>query len=233
MARPTDSSAKREKTRTTVPVASRVADDRAARGRRGRGGRADAARKAPDRLDIAGYGVLAVVAIFFLLTVSVPLNNYYSGRAEIARLQASIEAKKAEKERLLAEIDKYKSESYIEQQARRRLGVVEPGETAYRILDKQMSASDAVTTNKQEQEDSREWYSVLWDSVANDPAQEGVSVVSPGPSAAPSAAPSESAADAAGEGAAPAEGTTDGEGATGGEGVSDAEPAADDAPGAN
>ncbi|APT92864.1 hypothetical protein CPHO_08170 [Corynebacterium phocae] len=165
MLQPRENSAK---TRTTVPVASRTKDQaldrRAPRG--GVRGKAVGVKPKRDKLDVAGWGVLAVVTIFFLLAVSVPLGNFYEGRAEIARLNDSIDVKLAEKERLLEDIEKFRSDSYIEQQARRRLGLVAQGETAYRILDPKMHHDPAVTTDKQAQEDSREWYNVLWDSVA-------------------------------------------------------------------
>ena len=130
-----------------------------------------------DKLDIAGYAVLSLVSIVVMLAVSVPLNNYYAGRAEITRLNESIAAKQAEKERLLTDIEKYRSESYIQQEARRRLGVVAPGETAYRILDPQMNPDSSATTDHQEQLKSQPWYDILWDSVAEPtdiaPAPEG------------------------------------------------------------
>lgn len=167
----------KKKSRTTVPVASRDADRRAA----ARAAVKDRA-EARTRLDILGWGILVFALIIVLVAVAMPLNNYYQGRAEIARLNEAIAAKSAEKERLLTEIDKYRSESYIEQEARRRLGVVKPGETAYRILDPKMTHDSAVTTDKTQVEDSRDWYTVLWDSFAEPPVDNGA--VSDSPNAA-------------------------------------------------
>ncbi|QPK79867.1 septum formation initiator family protein [Corynebacterium lizhenjunii] len=145
--------------RNTVPVASRAADRVV-----------EPARPAQrSRLDMAGVAVIVASIVMVMVTIAVPLNNFYSGNAELARLEESISAKAAEKERLLEEIDKYESSSYIEQEARRRLGVVKPGETAYRILDPQMTQGDTLTTEKREEQDTRVWYEVLWDSVATAP----------------------------------------------------------------
>ena len=95
-----------------------------------------------------------------------PLRNYYNGQSEIARLESSIAAKQERKDKLLAEIDKYRSDEYIKQEARRRFGVMDEGETAFRIMDPRMDSGDTVTSEHREDIDEREWYTVLWDSVA-------------------------------------------------------------------
>ena len=64
---------------------------------------------------------------------------------------------------------------YIKQEARRRFGVVDEGETAYRIIDPQIKPEDQLTTDGQKEEDSRDWYEVLWDSVAEPPKEEAPS----------------------------------------------------------
>lgn len=125
-------------------------------------------------MDIVGIGVLIFVVLIILMAISVPLRNYYTGRTEIARLNESIDAKQAEKERLLGDIDKYKSDDYAEQEARRRLGVIAQGETAYRILDPGMTPENSLTTDKKTETDDREWYQVLWDSVAEDTTSDNV-----------------------------------------------------------
>ena len=43
---------------------------------------------------------------------------------------------------------------------------------AYRILDPNIQPDNQVTTNSKEQEDSRPWFEVLWDSVAQPPEEE-------------------------------------------------------------
>lgn len=189
----------RVQTRTKVPVVSRTIGQKAPR----------APRQPANRIDVAGYVILIVASILALLLTSVPLNNYYAGRAEIARLNESIVAKQAEKDRLLSDIEKYKSDSYIEQEARRRLGVVAPGETAFRILDPRMKHADSVTTDKEAEANSRLWYEVLWDSVSVPPT-ESATAPAAGASSAPAPAGEQAgAADGAqppaGEPAPPAE----------------------------
>mgnify|MGYP007121280853 FL=1 len=43
---------------------------------------------------------------------------------------------------------------------------MEEGETAFRIMDPRMDSGDTVTSEHREVTDDREWYAVLWDSVA-------------------------------------------------------------------
>ena len=152
----------------TVPVASR------AHTQAGKRAPVKTAKAKPPRqrgrVDLLGYAIILFVLLAILWAVATPLRNYYSGRAEIARLEESITANQAEKDRLLEEIDKYKSDAYVEQEARRRLGLVAEGETAYRIMDPHMNSDDSVTTDRRAEEDKRPWYEVLWDSIADDPA---------------------------------------------------------------
>lgn len=152
----------RNRSRHTVPVVSR---DSAHRPRR-------RPRLPKVRLNTAEIAVLVVVTILILITIAVPLRNYYQGRSEIARLNESIAAKQREKEELLAEIDKYQDEAYIKEQARTRLGLIEPGETAFRIIDPRMDQEHTVTTSHEELEEERTWYVTLWDSVATPPAED-------------------------------------------------------------
>ena len=144
--------------RNTVPVHTRARDAHKTPKR----------PKKPKGLDILGVGVIIAVVLIVLLTIAVPLRNYYNGQSEIARLESSIAAKQERKDELLAEIEKYRSDEYIKQEARRRFGVMDEGETAFRIMDPRMDSGDTVTSEHREDIDEREWYTVLWDSVAEE-----------------------------------------------------------------
>lgn len=145
--------------RTTVPVASR---DRAERRPK---------RRLPKvrNISLGGVAIIVGAVLLVLVAIAVPLRNYYEGRTEIARLTESIAAKEAEKERLLDDIARYQDEDFIRQEARRRLGVVDEGEIAWRILDPRMSANSAVTTPHDASGAHVAWYEVLWDAVAEPP----------------------------------------------------------------
>ncbi|OFP31916.1 MULTISPECIES: septum formation initiator family protein [unclassified Corynebacterium] len=157
MARTTSSRTKR---RNTVPVHTRARDAQRTKPKK--------SPAQPKGLDILGVGVIIAVVLIVLLSIAVPLRNYYHGQSEIARLESSIAAKQEQKENLLTEIDKYRSEEYVKQEARRRFGVMDEGETAFRIMDPRMDSGDTVTSERREDVDERAWYTVLWDSVSQD-----------------------------------------------------------------
>lgn len=154
---------KRENARTRVPVSNRSAEPKRRLPKPSLGG---------GRLDIPSLAVIGVVVLLILATVYVPLKNYFDGRTEIARLEESIAAKQVEREGLVAEIERYEDEAFIEQEARRRLGVIEPGETAWRIVDGRMVPEGQMTTSSDDEEVQPEWYEVLWDSIAEEPPEE-------------------------------------------------------------
>lgn len=110
-------------------------------------------------------GLLAVVAIILLVTVSFPLRNHYQFLSdekavaqERAALERTIDELEAE-EKLLAD------PAYIEQQARIRFGAVKPGETPYRV-----STVDPVERAVAEQRAAElaalPWQTRLWDSIS-------------------------------------------------------------------
>ena len=86
----------RNRSRTRVPVASRAADVRKAQHAQLK------QKQKPDRMSIAGVGVIMAIVLVVLLVIAVPLRNYYHGRSEIARLNESIAAKQDEKAALLS-----------------------------------------------------------------------------------------------------------------------------------
>lgn len=161
----------------TVPVASRDRAQREqaeARKKRGR------AKPLVLQQDLASTGILIVVILTVLIAIAVPLRNYYEGRSEIARAQASIEALQQRKDELEAGIARYEDPVYVEQEARRRLGVLAEGETAWRIIDPRMTQNPAITS--EEAPDDREWHQFLWDSLREIPEAEA-------PEEAPAEAP--------------------------------------------
>ncbi|MGV0394271.1 septum formation initiator family protein [Corynebacterium riegelii] len=151
----------------TVPVASRDRAQREqaeARKKRGR------AKPLILQQDLASTGILIAVILTVLIAIAVPLRNYYEGRSEIARAQASIEALQQRKDELEADIARHEDPVYVEQEARRRLGVLAEGESAWRIIDPRMSQNPAITS--EETPDGREWHQFLWDSLRENPEVE-------------------------------------------------------------
>lgn len=124
--------------------------------------------------DIASLAILIAVLLLILMAIAVPLRNYYEGRGEIARAQASIDALEKEKSRLETDIARYQDKDFVDQEARRRLGVLAEGETEWRIIDPRMSQGQAITSEETPVVDDRSWNQVLWDSLreADAPADE-------------------------------------------------------------
>ena len=162
----------------TVPVTSR---DRARREEReAREARARAKVRVPLlQRDLTSTAVLITVVLVVLIAVAVPLRNYYEGRSEIARAQSSIEALEQQKGELEADIKRYQDPGYVEQEARRRLGALEEGEQAWRIIDPRMTPSNPLTADGAS--DDRSWTEVLWDSLRTAPAAEPETAPEPEP----------------------------------------------------
>ncbi|WP_288872483.1 septum formation initiator family protein [uncultured Corynebacterium sp.] len=156
---------------SSVPVASRDAERAQRAAERAQRSRTRRARVFPKQ-DMASVVILISVVLLVLLAIAAPLRNYYEGRAEIARAQESIERLEARKQALESDIAMYEDDAFMRQEARRRLGVVEEGETVWRILDPRMSAPDNITTAADEIPDDREWSAVLWDSLRDIPEVE-------------------------------------------------------------
>lgn len=173
----------------SVPVASRDQERRETKAAKA------SARVKPGffQRDIASLAILITVLLLVLLAIAVPLRNYYEGRGEIARAQASIEALEAEKARLETDIARYQDKDFADQEARRRLSVLQEGETQWRIIDPRMSAQNpAITTEDAEVVDDRMWAEVLWDSLREVPAAdapEEAPAAEEAPFPAPPAAP--------------------------------------------
>lgn len=118
------------------------------------------------RLGYKPLVLVIVVVIIVLVMITVPLRNYMEQRAVIAGLETSIGSLHNQKEVLESEIEKYNSEEYVKEQARIRLGVIEPGEVAYRVIDPSLENQRKTGDSLGVQDDSLgSWYEILWDSV--------------------------------------------------------------------
>lgn len=147
--------AKQKKThKGLVPVSSRE-----------RASESVSATRAPFRLGAVGIGAIALVVLLILFVIAIPVRNYFQLRSDIAQTEASIEAKEQQIKQLESELNRYQSEAYIREQARLRLGVIEPGETAFRIVDPALDTDTSVTSDGNEEEPLGAWYENLWDSV--------------------------------------------------------------------
>lgn len=143
--------------KSRVPVKNRRSDAKL---------RAAKNTKRPLKIGVVELIVLIAVLIIFLLTIALPLRNYFEQRNEIKEVSASIAQKQKHKDELLGELDRYKNKAYLDEQARNRLGVIAPGEVAFRIIDPTMTNDDTLTSTTTEDEKMGPWYEALWGAVA-------------------------------------------------------------------
>lgn len=142
------------KTRRSVPIENRVQPE----------------KTSPLRLPQVHLGyvpllLIVMVTIMVLIMITVPLRNYMEQRAEISRLNASISELSNRKTQMETDLEKYRSEAYVKEQARRRLGVIEPGETAYRIIDPTLENQGQTTDATPAAPSTPAWYTTLWNSL--------------------------------------------------------------------
>ncbi|ARU45858.1 septum formation initiator family protein [Corynebacterium silvaticum] len=127
------------------------------------------------RLHARGLIIVGIVVVILVVMIFRPLHTYMVQRADIARLTSSIEQKQQKKNDLLSELDKYKSDAYVREQARTRLGVIARGERAYRVLTPELESKEPMGGGEHtNHNDSRPWFEKLWDSVSipETPAEE-------------------------------------------------------------
>lgn len=138
----------------------------------------------PKNMSPTTWLVALVLVIFLAVSIANPLRNYFEQRAELAQLNQKIEVQEKEKAELTSELNRYRDEDFIKEQARTRLGLIEPGESAYRIISPKIHSDELGTEtdeeSKGEGEGNRDWYAQLWDSIStpeeelqeDDPASE-------------------------------------------------------------
>jgi cell division protein FtsB len=124
----------RAPTRTSPAAGSvRTAGDResAARG-------ADVRRRSSGRTLILAGAVLAVA-----LMLAVPVRSWLSQRAELDQLRADVAASQARVDALAVQKDRWEDPRHVALQARTRLNMVKPGESALIVLDPQEQREQA------------------------------------------------------------------------------------------
>lgn len=147
-----------------------------ARGRRERGG---TAATSSDRRVAGGLGSLttgqtltmALLLVFLVLTLAMPLRTYAEQRAELARVEENIARMEERSIALQAERDRYSDPEYIREQARIRLGLVEEGETPFRIIDPAIGGPGLDVPGEDEDVPTAPWYEQLWASIAEPPPE--------------------------------------------------------------
>lgn len=155
-------------------------DDHPRRARRSRGtrvGRAGGAGRGRDLRSGAGFRELSpaqalgggLLVLLLLGTLVIPLRAYAEQRAQLAATRASIVRLEDRRAELEGQMRRYSDESYIREQARIRLGLVEPGETPFRLIDPELGAGPGRAPGEADPAPEQAWWRLLWASIAEPP----------------------------------------------------------------
>jgi len=114
--------------------------------------------------------VFAIVVVMAFVLVYPTLNSYIRQQAQLADLNAQVEAAKARNDDLQADVDRWADPAYVVAQARERLSFVLPGETPYRVVDPETVPDAPVAADGPssviDSESTKPWYTSVWESVA-------------------------------------------------------------------
>lgn len=169
---PTSSSARRSRSRsagedelkqyvTTRQVRASVEHRSAGSGSASRSGRA--------RYSLTSRAaLLALVVVVLLVSYAYPLRSWLDQQSERKSLQAEAEQLRKENARLEAELELWDDPTYIEAQARERLGFVMPGEDGYIVVPDESTAADTGADELPQgvpPASTGAWYERLWGSV--------------------------------------------------------------------
>ena len=126
----------------------------------------------PQRINPGITVLTAVLVIFLAFSIAQPLRNYFEQRTELSQLNAKIESQEQKKADLIEDLNRYDNENFVKEQARARLGLIEPGESAFRIISPKIKAGGEVTSEedhvpgRDDPQSPGPWYSQLWDSIS-------------------------------------------------------------------
>ncbi|EPD45848.1 MULTISPECIES: septum formation initiator family protein [unclassified Corynebacterium] len=112
---------------------------------------------------------IGLLVLFLVSVLAIPLRTFAQQQADVAATQDSIARMEQRIEQLEDEKELYSNPAYIKEQARLRLGLVEPGETPFRILDPAVGEQPVTQPEEIPQHQAKKWYETLWDSISIPP----------------------------------------------------------------
>ncbi|GAB3118037.1 cell division protein DivIC [Streptomyces calidiresistens] len=109
--------------------------------------------------------LLALVVCSLAVALAYPLRQYISQRSEIAEQERLAEEARERVEQLRDEKARWQDPAYVEQQARRHLHWVRPGEYGFVMPDAADTTDGAERADRGRGAVARPWYDNLWDGV--------------------------------------------------------------------
>ncbi len=114
-------------------------------------------------------GVLALVIALGIAVVVPSVRVYMEQQATLSELAAERDAAQDEVDELQADVERWDDDAYVIAQARERLQMVFPGETAYKVTDPDTAEehADGSPAASRQPENTTEvaWYDQIWESV--------------------------------------------------------------------
>lgn len=114
--------------------------------------------------------ILACLVVAMTMTIAPPLKSYFQQRSELQQLHIDIAHQEEEKAELQKQLDLYNDDDFVKEQARLRLGMVERGETSWRIIDPSITTGTPEESDSKKDEQQDPWYTQLWSSVREKPS---------------------------------------------------------------
>ncbi|MDQ4490265.1 septum formation initiator family protein [Sinomonas sp. ASV486] len=109
---------------------------------------------------------LAVVLVAITIMLAPTVRIFIGQRAEISALQGDIAAKQAEQDSLRQSIARWQDQNYVKQQARDRINMVMPGETAYWVFGDTGAATTGTSSSGTAPASAEKpWTQGFWDSL--------------------------------------------------------------------
>ncbi|MBV2356074.1 septum formation initiator family protein [Streptomyces sp. J2-1] len=105
--------------------------------------------------------LLALVLCSMIVALAYPMRQYVSQRAEIADQRRQQQQARTRVEQLRDLKARWQDDAYAEQQIRRRLHYVKPGETGYIVVDPDAAKQSRADLGAAH----RPWYANVWDGV--------------------------------------------------------------------
>ncbi|WP_462185955.1 MULTISPECIES: FtsB family cell division protein [unclassified Frankia] len=109
--------------------------------------------------------LLAVVICVLVLTLAYPLRLYLQQQAKLSELSRTNAQAQARVHELRATVERYDDQAWVEDEARRRLHYVKPGERAYLMPIKPAPTKDGDETRGGSSGGSA-WYARLWSEIS-------------------------------------------------------------------
>ncbi|MGW8374585.1 septum formation initiator family protein [Streptomyces sp. ODS28] len=118
--------------------------------------------RGPRRTRLTGRAaLLALVVCTLVVALAYPMRQYVSQRSEISSQQQQAERARERVKELREQRARWQDPAYVEQQARRNLHFVRPGEVGYTVVDGTGLAKEPTDRRPSD----RPWYQNLWDGV--------------------------------------------------------------------